>query len=218
MTSDLYLYIIGVIVSTLLVNLFMNKFYNIGYVRLILFTLIAPLVGVFTTCIMSYIESGSFRGTSFFGAILFMPIFVLLYSLIFRVKVNKMLNLTSFLGMITSAILKIRCLHYNCCHGKKIPIFIEGKGYLTFPSQIAESLFALVVLTILFVLFKKNRERNDLYPIMMIIYGVGRFILNSYRYVTPLIGFMAWGHIWSIVSVVIGTIWLIILKFKEQRV
>ena len=129
-----------------------------------------------------------------------------------------MINLTAFLGMITSVILKIRCLHYNCCRGRKIPIFIEGKGFLIFPSQLAEAFFALVVLTILFILFKKNRERKDLYPIMMIIYGMGRFILNSYRLVQPILGNLAWGHIWSIVSVVIGTIWLSVLKCKEQRV
>ena len=39
---------------------------------------------------------------------------------------------------------------------------------------------------------------------MMTVYGAGRFILNSYRKVTPILGNMAWGHIWSIVAVLVG--------------
>ena len=218
MTSDLYLYLIGVLVASFITNFIINKFYNIGKIKLIVFTILFPIVGVLATRIMSYIESGSFRGTSFFGAIFFMPIFVFLFSVISKVKFNKLINLTAFLGMITSVVLKLRCIKYNCCGGRRIGIFIEDKGFIRFPSQIAELIFALIIFIILAVLFVRNKERRDLYPIMMIIYGVGRFILNSYRLVTPLFWFMAWGHIWSIVSVIIGIIWMFILRRKEQRV
>lgn len=218
MTSDLYLYLIGVVILSLITNFIVNKVYNINKLKLIIFTLISPIIGVISTCIMSYIESGSFKGTSFYGAIFLMPIYVLIFSLLFKIKFNKLINLTAFLGMITSFILKIRCFNYGCCGGRKVNIFIEFKGYLTFPSQLVEMIFALLVFICLCIFLYKKKDRKDLYPIMMIIYGIGRFILNSYRFVMPLFSFMAWGHIWSLVSVIIGIIWLIILKKKEQKV
>lgn len=216
MTSDLYIYLFCVLVITLIVNLIINKYYNIKKIKLILFTIISPIIGVITTCIMSYIESGSFRGTSFFGAIFLMPIYVLIVSVILKVKSSKLINLTAFLGMITSVVLKLRCMKYHCCGGRKINIFVEDEGYLTFPSQLVEMIFAFIIFIILIILFLKNKDRKDLYPIMMTIYGAGRFILNSYRLVTPVLGNMAWGHIWSIVSVVIGIVWLFILYKKEK--
>lgn len=216
MTSDLYIYLICVVVVSFIFNYVINKFYNISKIKIIIFTLISPIIGVITTCIMSYIESGSFRGTSFFGAIFLMPIYAILFSFIFKIKYYKIFNLTAFLGMITSVVLKLRCMKYHCCGGRKINIFIEDEGFLTFPSQLVEMIFAFVILFILIVLFYKNKDRKDLYPIMMTIYGAGRFILNSYRLVTPVLGNMAWGHIWSLVSVVIGLVWLFIFYKKEK--
>lgn len=216
MTKDLYLYLLAVVVVSLIINLIVNKNYKISKVKLIIFTLISPIVGVICTAIMSYIESGSYRGTSFYGAIFLMPLYVLLFSIIFKIKFSELINLTSFLGMITSVVLKVRCYIYNCCGGRKINIFIENEGYLTFPSQIVEMIFAFIVLIILLILYFKDKKRKDLYPIMMTIYGAGRFILNSYRRVTPILGNMAWGHVWSIVSVFVGLLWLFVHYKKEK--
>ena len=63
---------------------------------------------------------------------------------------------------------------------------------------------------------KTNKERKDLYPIMMVIYGIGRLNLNTFRIYKPVFSFMAWGHVWSIISIIIGIIWLFLIKRKKQ--
>jgi phosphatidylglycerol:prolipoprotein diacylglycerol transferase len=214
MTSDLIYYLLAVIVLSFIVNFIINKYYKISNTKLFIFTLISPFIGVLTTCIMSYVESGSFKGTSFYGAIFLMPIYVFIFSKIFKIEFYKLINLTSFLGMITSMILKVRCLHYGCCGGRKITSFIS-KDFVTFPSQFVELILAFCILNILLFFFYRNKDRKDLYPIMMFIYGIGRFILNSFRRVQPVLGFMAYGHLWSIVSIIIGLIFILRIMKKE---
>ena len=216
MSSDLFYYLSGILIISLGINFTINKFYCINKIKLIIFTIISIFVGVLCSNVMNYIESGNFGGTSFYGAIFFMPIYVILFSFIFKVNLNKLLNLTAFLGMITSMILKIRCFNYGCCGGRKIPIVTEH-GYAVFPSQLAEAFFAFIVLIILIILFKKNKDRTDLYPMMMAIYGIGRLNLNTFRLYKSVFLFLANGHIWSIVSIIIGFIWLFIIYEKKKR-
>lgn len=197
---------------SLIFNLFINRLYKIGYLKVIIFTVFSTMFGALSSMIMSYIESGNFTGTSFFGAVFLTPIFVCGLSIILKEEKWKLLNLTSFLGMITSAVLKYRCYSFGCCSGR--PILLENY-YFIFPSQIVEMLFAIFIFFLLLILLFMNNNRKDLYPIAMIVYGIGRFILNSFRRTTPIIGFMAYGHIWSILSVIIGIIWLFILYNKK---
>ena len=124
------------------------------------------------------------------------------------------MNLTAFLGMITSALLKYRCFDYGCCVGRRV---LYPGGYFVFPSQLAEMFFAIILFIVLIVLFAKNKERKDLFPLLMVMYGIGRFFFNSYRLVFPVFMGLANGHIWSILSVIIGTVWLIILKKQKNK-
>ena len=214
MTNDLYLYLLVDLIISFLAFLLVNRTYKINGFKLFVFNFVSIILGVISTMMMSYIESGSFKGTSFYGAVFLLPIFTYFLSLIFNISSWKLFNLSSILVMITSAILKVRCFVYGCCGGRKIPIETDY-GFMDFPSQIVEMIFALLIFILLLFLFFRNKDRKDLYPIMMIVYGVGRFILNSYRLVVPLFGFMSFGHIWSIISVIVGIIWLIILHKKK---
>lgn len=213
----MFKYLLMIFLVFCIVCIILNKLYKIHYFKLLLFIVLSIIYGILSTKIMSWIESGNLTGTSFYGAIFLIPIFVLIFSMIFKVESWKLFNLSAFLGMITSAVMKYRCFLYGCCGGKKVPIVTE-RGYLTFPSQIAEMIFAIIVFIILTILFFRKKERKDLYPIMMIIYGVGRFILNSYRLVKPVFGFMALGHLWSILSVFIGVVWLLLMRVNCKNI
>ena len=156
--------------------------------------------------LMSFIESGSFMGTSFYGAVFLMPIFAFVMSKALNIPTYQLLNITSVFGMTTSAILKIRCYTKGCCAGRRI-MNPFTKTITIFPSQIAEMIFAMVLFALLLVLLYKNKSRKDLYPILMILYGVGRFFFNTLRYTTPVFMGLANGHLWSILCVIIGIIW-----------
>ena len=216
MTKDLILYLLVIVTISFIINFNINRHYKVDKFKLILFTCISIIVGVLSSNVMNWIESGSFKGTSFYGAIFLMPVYVVIFSFIFSIDKYKLLNLTSFLGMITCFVLKIKCYNHGCCGGRRILGFTE-RGYFIFPSQLVESVFALIVLIILILLYKKNNDRKDLYPWMIIIYGIGRLNLQTFRLYKPVLGFLAWGHIWSILSIIIGFVWLFILYRNNKR-
>ena len=217
MTSDLIYYLFAIFIVFFITNLICNKIYKINFIKLLIFTILSIIVGVLMTMILYWIENGEFGGISFYGGIFLMPFFSILFGVLSKINMFKLQNLSAFLLMITSAIMKYKCFKYDCCKGRKIPIVTEY-GYLTFPSQLAEMFFAIFVFIILCFLFKKNKDRKDLYPMMMVIYGIGRLNLNTFRLYEPVLSFMSWGHIWSIVSIIIGFVWLFIIYKKKRTV
>ena len=213
MTSDLPIYLLVVTLISLITNIIINRYYKINITKLLVFTLCMPILGVLSTMIMSFIESGSFKGTSFFGAVFIMPIMSIIFSTILKEERWKFFNLTAFLGMITYATLKFRCYQYGCCIGKKM---MTHNGPITFPSQIVEMTVGIITFIALLLLYRKNKKRKDLLPILMVVYGIERFFLNSFRLVKPIFAGLAYCHIWSILCTIIGLIWLLIIKSKQN--
>jgi len=72
-----------------------------------------------------------------------------------------------------------------------------------------------VMLTLIWM-HKKN-QKTQLYPWSMIMYGVLRFCIQGLRYggTDPWILGLSQGHFWSLVSVLIGTAWLLLSKYRK---
>lgn len=71
-------------------------------------------------------------------------------------------------------------------------------------------------LWILVFMIRFRRECGRIYTWLLILYGGTRFVLNYFRETTPFILNIPSGHVWSLVSVVVGFILLFALKEKKQ--
>jgi prolipoprotein diacylglyceryltransferase len=192
------------------------KGYGIKPYKVAIYIVLSALAGVGSTMIMSFIESGSFMGTSFYGAVFLMPIFALIMSKILKIPAYQIFNITAVFGIMTSAILKFRCFSEGCCGGRRL-MNPFTKEFFIFPSQISEMIFAIVLFVLLLFLLYKNKDRKDTYPILMILYGVGRFFFNTLRYTTPVFMGLANGHLWSILCVIIGIIWWSCIPSEKKK-
>lgn len=198
--------------AMLILSLLRRKKYELSLWKAIVTPFVLTLLGVSGTLIMFFIETGRWGGISFFGSIFMIPIGLLLYSLIIREKYTHILDfsVTQICAML--AIMKILCLKSGCCYGT---ILFDD---VRFPSQIAEMLASIGIM-ILFLYFEKREMfKGDFYPLYFIIYGVVRFVLNFFRGgLSPFVWILPAGHFWSIVAMVIGILWLILLnKAGEQ--
>jgi len=106
-------------------------------------------------------------------------------------------------------------------------VFVDIKGFpfgkylptlgFQFPSQIVE-MIASLILMILLLMIQRRKPGDHLYAWYMVLYGICRFCLNGFRYgLTPFVLGMSQGHFWSIVSVLIGGIWLIVSRRIMDR-
>lgn len=164
-------------------------------------------LGVLGAKLMFLIESGFWAGTSFYGAVFFPPMIMVLLALLLRVPPLALLDLCAPAECVMLAILKMQCAVNGCCVGILLTITADGT-YIRFPSQIIELLNALILMVILLRLIRKGTWQGRIYPIYMLLYGITRFILNLLRDTKPFLLGLPAGNFWSLVAIVIALIWL----------
>jgi phosphatidylglycerol:prolipoprotein diacylglycerol transferase len=91
-----------------------------------------------------------------------------------------------------------------------------GDGLLRYPSQIFQSISALLLAVILFLIFLKKPKRGTLLFIYLALYGLFRFITEFYRAPDSQIGFIlnyfTLGQLFSFVMLLGGVFGLISIK------
>ena len=168
-------------------------------------SVLLTIAGVAGAMLMHFIESGDFGGTSFFGAILFVPI-LLLPALLLRVPYGLLMDLCAPAECLMLAFMKVDCLVSGCCGGRYLP----DLG-IKFPSQIVELTVALLIMLGLVKLEQNRKNRNTLYGYYLLAYGSTRFVLNWFRYgLRPYVWILPPGNFWSLIAIALGAIWVII--------
>lgn len=177
-----------------------------------IFSIFLTVVGVAGTMLMFFIESGRFGGTSFYGAVLFVPVLILPTCLM-RIPYGSVLDLCAPAICLMLAIMKVDCIMSGCCIGKYLP----SLGF-QFPSQIVEMITAVIIMFVLLWIEKKPRWKNSLYAYFLILYGSTRFVLNWFRYgLTPFVWKLPQGNFWSVIAVFVGAIWLYLFVKKVSN-
>lgn len=187
-----------------------KQFPQVALWKMIVLTVWLTITGVLGTMILAYIESGKFGGTSFYGAVLMVPVLIM-PAMLMRITHKDILNLCAPAECAMLLIMRFDCLDKGCCFGKYLP----NLGF-QFPSQITEMIVALAVMIVLIRMHRKNSQ-IQLYPWYMIMYGVLRFCIQGLRYggTNPWILGLSAGHFWSLVSITIGVIWLLLSKERK---
>ena len=175
----------------------------------------AAITGTISTYLWFVIENQRFAGISFFGAVFLIPVAFLCATKLFRESFEDLMDICAVGICMMLAVMKVQCLMSRCCGGRAL--FQKANGVIVrFPSQIAELANGLILCMILLILAYKFKFRGKLYPIFLILYGITRFILNFFRDVWGT-GEIPYGTIWSILSVIIGIVWLVRIKKDKQK-
>ncbi|MBR5287079.1 MAG: prolipoprotein diacylglyceryl transferase [Clostridia bacterium] len=202
---------IGMLAMMVLMTLRRKKYPDVSLWKAIVLGFLLTVAGVAGTMLMFFIENGRFGGTSFFGAILFVPILIA-PALLLKLRYKTILDLCAPSEALMLAIMKLDCLANGCCVGKYLPTL-----HFQFPSQIVEMCASLLVMFVLLALEKREKDTH-LYAWYLLLYGSTRFVLNWFRYGTkPWIWILPNSIVWSILSVLIGIIWLAVSARKRPQ-
>lgn len=188
--------------------------YRIPAWKTIIISVLLTLAGLAGAKLMRFIESGVLTGESYYGAVFFAPILMIVAALLFHVKISDVLDMCAPAECIMLALLKVNCLIQGCCGGKIFEAFGES---FVFPSQLAEMLNGIVLMFVLLIMIRYEKNREKIYPWYMILYGVTRFILNFFRETEPFVFGIPSGHLWSIVSVIVGIVWIILISMRRKK-
>ncbi len=214
------------VVLMLLLMCLRRKRYGFSAIQSMLIVVYVALVGLFSTRLLYCIENGGWTGRSFFGAVLFLPLFLFPLTKVMAVSYHATTDFVSVAGLAMFAVMKYNCYVQDCCGGIVIGYTAENAP-LYFPSQLVEVFATLGIIAVLLWLEHKGKTTRILYPFSMIVYGVCRFVLNWFRWddSARILG-MPKGNFWALLSVLIGTLWILMirhhtlqqeLKFYQQK-
>lgn len=237
MTIGLYrtMYVVG-FVGMFVMCLLSGKKYKISKLRAVIYTLITFGCGVAGAKLMSKIYVASMlavsggeylpdSGVCLFGALMFLPVFMFILSLVSGEKFRKLMDYMTPGIFFILACAKFGCSLGGCCHG----IFTESGIYnhkveaYTFPVQLYESLCTFVVVAVLLIIMiKRGKVRyGALYPCGTILYCTARFIWENFRYYEYecefefFLGLTFW-QCWAILAIVVSVVWLIVLYAQPK--
>ena len=189
-----------------------GKHYGQAWWKTALATICLAMIGLAGAVLMFRIESGSWGGRSFFGALFLPPLAMIPIGLLLRYPYRKLIDICAPGECIMLALLKSKCYADGCCYGRVIR-FDAHQGIVRFPSQLVELGTALILAVILMIVLFRMKREGYIYPIYMVLYGVFRFVLNLFRETEPFFMGLPAGNMWSIVSFVLGLVWIIVLYF-----
>lgn len=181
--------------------------YRMNLWKCIPVAVVLTIVGTIGTYLMYFVENASFEGSSYFGAVFFVPIVFIVFSKLIKIPYGDLLDLCAPAECIMLVLMKSQCLINGCCSGRMLYLTPEGVAVM-FPSQLVELINAVVLMLVLMVMALSQKWRGKIYPWYLIIYGCTRFVLNWFRFTSPLLMGLPAGNLWSLVAIFIGVLWL----------
>lgn len=196
--------------------LIQSRWYRVTVWKAIVATVLLTVVGTVGTYLLFYVENQRLGGISFYGAVFLVPVLFILVAWLLRLPYGTLMDLCAPAECVMLAFMKVQCMMSGCCGGRVIGTASDGSEIM-FPSQIVELINGLLLAAILLFLGHRRHNRNDLYPWYMVLYGCTRFVLNFLREQQSdfFLG-MSPGNVWSILSVLVGGAWLLVLHHRTK--
>ena len=213
----LYLFLAGDILLVFLMAMIVNRQLRLELWKIITFSLIIVPIGLFCGKLMRLVEAGTWTGMSFYGAVLFAPVPMILAGLIMKIRPADMLELCAPAGCVALVFMKIQCKITGCCAGKILRYQSNGRP-VRFPSQIVEMICGIVLLFAIMIMIQSGKQRGYIYAWFLFLYGSSRFLLNLFRDTEPFVLGMSAGCFWSIIAVLIGGTVLFLKRKRLQPV
>lgn len=228
--------LLAAVFTCLFVYLGNTSKYHIGYLNVVMKSLIAILVSaaifgkLFSTLIFvrtsntSFIEALLNGGFIFYGGVLGGVIGGFVYCKIRRLSVFDLSDVVFSLLPIGQTIGRIGCYMNGCCYGREhigfpsVLYVVDGIEKLVFPTWFFESFFCMI-LALYFQLIYRTTKRGFHSAVYLITYSSFRFVIEFYRgdEIRGVYGWISTSQIISIVFFVFGIFLMIYSHIKSEE-
>lgn len=145
-----------------------------------------------------------------FGAYFSLPLVYYAWARLTKRDVSTVMDLAS-ISLVCGAISgRLHCLTTGCCKGILA-------GSFRWPIRELELGFYFLFILIFAGRIVKRKTYGQMYPVLLILYGILRFLCEFVReeYTTRL-GALHLAHLWSLLAIVAGTVWYLLLLKKRK--
>lgn len=193
---------LGTLVGCVWIFLFREKI-EVKLWMIPLLSILNSMAGLICVKVFAGIENwGSplSSGQSLFGGVLLLPIVYVAAAKVFRRRLCDVFDVFAMCTITTLLFARVACVFSGCCYGK----LILASESVRWPTRELEILFYLVLLVFLYRKNHQNSLPGEIWPIYMISYGTFRFVEEWLREGDLVLGPFHYGHIWAVLSIIIG--------------
>lgn len=189
------------------------------------------LMAKLDNAVTAYVTDGAFLQQSRFrllGSLVFPPLALLRPMKNYPYSYNDIMDFFAPGLFLCMGVSKIGCAVYGCCYGEECTFGIINPitGLLHFPVQLLEVFLGVIIAFVFFfvILSSQKYVRGSIYPLGLILFCAGRFILEFFRYYEfpkqeDLFLFMNFWQIICLIGFVSGIIWLFaVLKSNKKYI
>ena len=202
--------VLATIISFVWLFVFNRKKLNAKWWEVLILVLLHTTYGVLTVKFFAILEVGfNFEkagSMSLFGGIFFMPIMYYVYAKIKKLPLSLVFDIFVVPLATTLLLARINCLHAGCCQG----IIINDEKGIRWPAREVDLAIHTLFLILAISWIMKNKSNGLAYPAYMAAYGIIRFFNEWFRENSGSNVFHI-GHVWAIVSSVIGLLLMLLL-------
>lgn len=150
-------------------------------------------------------------GQSLFGSIFLLPIVYFIGAKLFRRPFCDVFDIFVMCTITTLIFARIACIVSGCCLGQLLP----GSESVRWPTRELEIIFHIGLLIFFYIKNRKGIQSGNLWALYMIAYGSFRFCEEWLRAGNTILGPFHYGHIWAVLSIIVGS--AIYIELREQR-
>lgn len=173
----------------------------------VLYSVSSVLTAMLFAKIEAWISGVDGGNISTYGIYLIGPFILLLVSVLCLLKPAGVMDIFALYAMPSLFLMRCHCLVWGCCSG--LPLFDTGFHW---PTRESEMIFYIVMFIILWRKLQKNEQPGQLFPLLMISYGVFRFVNQWFR--DDGVAGLHMSHGWSVLCALIGLI--LLSRFRAQ--
>lgn len=176
--------------------------------------------------ILEYIRDNQLFGikrpvNSIVRGFLIVPLIAFLVAKLLRLKARTVWDTVAMYLVLRSGLCQLPCLFTGCCTGYpwRWGVYNCRTEDLHFPVPILETLLSLAIFFWLLYRLKKNDFRSDgtYFPIMLVLYGIMRFICECLRDNEKLFWACSAVAIHAIILSLVGVIWLSVAYKRNKK-
>lgn len=153
----------------------------------------------------------TFGGLNFFGTLFLVPIATASVAPLFKLKRSVAMDFSTQLLLVVFVSMGVGCILVGCCRGIDM-------GTFRFPAQFVEECARIILFCWILYLDSVGGARQRLYPTFMVVYGSIRFFLEFFKETERIIGVFSLMHIYAIITIVVGYIWITFAKRRTVDV
>jgi len=211
-----------IVVTVVILCFYQNRIYMIPTWKVFAVSVTMIVAGTVGTFLLAYFELGYWGGKSFFGCIFLGVPALYVLSCLIRVPPYVLMDMAGPVCAVFLGLIKINCWYQHCCFGMVL-YYREDGTRVRFPSQIVETISGFILCIVLLYLQKNPKHRGLIAQYFLVSYGSVRFILNFFRdnletiwFLKDFKVFVPQGHLWGLVCVVWGLLWLEKMRKKKN--